>query len=112
MPPSRLWALRQDAAMDAKVALKAGRVLRVVRERALPDGELPDGWPIPAIVPLPGLAMPIMPAKVHTVPVDRGDFGVLSGRRPAGGLLQGPDSAQAIIKLYCGEDEPGWPAGA
>lgn len=39
MPPSRLWALRQDAAMDAKVALKAGRVLRVVRERALPDGD-------------------------------------------------------------------------
>jgi hypothetical protein len=66
--------------------------------RALPDAELPDGSPIPAIVPLPGKPMPQMPATVSVTPVDRGDFGVLSGRRPANGVLaQGPDSAQAVV---------------
>ena len=46
--------------------------------RALPDGELPDGAPIPAIVPIPGKPMPQMPAKVHVVAGGRG------GRRPPG----------------------------
>jgi hypothetical protein len=88
--------------------------------RALPDGELPDGVPIPAIVPLPGKAMPPMPAKVTVAAVDRGDFGVLSGRRPPGGLGQGPDSSQAIVDLdsvkgpnnILGDDDdvsPGYP---
>ncbi|HET6718934.1 MAG TPA: hypothetical protein VFH22_04775, partial [Rhodocyclaceae bacterium] len=36
--------------------------------RALPDGELIVGSPIPAIVPLPGKAMPPMPGKVAVVP--------------------------------------------
>jgi len=62
--------------------------------RALPDGELPDGSPIPAIVPLPGKAMPQMPAKVHVIAVDRGGANVL-------GRLSGPDgifdSAQAVV---------------
>ncbi len=49
--------------------------------RALPDGELPDGSPIPAIVPLPGKAMPQMPATVSVVAVDRGDYSLLAGRR-------------------------------
>jgi hypothetical protein len=35
--------------------------------RALPDGELVVGAPIPAIVPLPGKAMPPMPGKVSVV---------------------------------------------
>jgi hypothetical protein len=90
--------------------------------RALPDGELPDGVPIPAIVPLPGKAMPPIPAKVEVMAVDRGDFGVLSGREPpesegcdptevtagpdlvmgtaddiCGILNQGADSAQAVV---------------
>ncbi|MDH3643976.1 MAG: hypothetical protein OES38_17860, partial [Gammaproteobacteria bacterium] len=67
------------------------------RARALPDGELPDGFAIPAIVPMPGKPMAAMPAKVEVVAVDRGDFGVLSGRRPPNGLGQGPDSAQAVV---------------
>ncbi|MDH3642034.1 MAG: hypothetical protein OES38_08045 [Gammaproteobacteria bacterium] len=65
--------------------------------RALPDAELPDGWPIPAVVPIPGKPMPQMPATVTVMAVDRGDFGVLSGRRPPNGLGQGPDSAQAVV---------------
>jgi len=36
--------------------------------RALPDGELVVGSPIPAIVPLPGKAMPPMPGLVTVVP--------------------------------------------
>jgi hypothetical protein len=79
----------------ANHALRSGQP--AAGSRALPDGELPGGWPIPAIVPLPGKAMPQMPAKVTTMAVDRGDFGVLSGRRPPNGLGQGPDSAQAVV---------------
>jgi hypothetical protein len=37
--------------------------------RALPDGEIASGTPIPAIVPLPTLAMPIMPAATSIQPV-------------------------------------------
>ena len=33
--------------------------------RALPDGEIEAGTPIPAIVPLPSLAMPLLPARVR-----------------------------------------------
>jgi hypothetical protein len=79
-------------------ALRSGRPM--AGARAQPDGELPDGTPIPAIVPLPGKPMPQMPARVTVAAVDRGDFGVLSGRRPAGGVLaQGPDSAQTIVDM-------------
>jgi hypothetical protein len=36
-------------------------------ERALPDGEIARGTPIPAIVPLPTLGMAPLPAKVHLI---------------------------------------------
>jgi hypothetical protein len=62
--------------------------------RALPDGELPDGVPIPAIVPLPGKAMPHMPAKVQVAGVDRGSHSLLGGR---GGPDTIPDSSQAFV---------------
>jgi hypothetical protein len=70
--------------------------------RALPDGELLAGSPIPAIVPLPGKAMPQMPARVSVTAVDRGDFALLTGRQPPTGqpgntLNQGPDSSQALV---------------
>ncbi|GIX23913.1 MAG: hypothetical protein KatS3mg122_1144 [Caldimonas sp.] len=35
--------------------------------RALPDGELAQGSPIPAVVPLPGKALPPMPGRVEVV---------------------------------------------
>jgi hypothetical protein len=38
------------------------------RARALPDGEIIDGTPIPAVVPLPGKAMPLMPGDVAVIP--------------------------------------------
>ncbi|NJD06020.1 MAG: hypothetical protein FIA97_05925 [Methylococcaceae bacterium] len=49
------------------------------RARALPDGEILAGTPIPAVVPLPGKALPPMPGKVeivankNTVTVERPD---------------------------------------
>jgi hypothetical protein len=39
--------------------------------RALPDGELSRGTPIPALVPLPTIAMAPLPARVKICPVDR-----------------------------------------
>jgi len=62
--------------------------------RAYPDGELPDGSPIPAIVPLPGKPMPQMPAEVSVVAVDRGGNSLLGGRTGPDGI---PDSSQAIV---------------
>ena len=89
--------LNGDGFHDTPFDLRIGKP--ALAARALPDGELPDGSPIPAIVPLPGQAMPQMPATVAVKPVDRGDFGVLSGRRPPNGLGQGPDSAQAVVDM-------------
>jgi hypothetical protein len=37
--------------------------------RALPDGEIAAGVPTPAIVPLPTIGMPLMPARVKIIPV-------------------------------------------
>ena len=47
-------------------ALRSG--LPAQQSRALPDGEIVAGTPIPAIVPLPGKALPPMPGKVVVVP--------------------------------------------
>ncbi|MFV3289848.1 manganese-oxidizing multicopper oxidase MnxG [Pseudomonas sp. NY11955] len=47
-------------------ALRSGKP--AVGARALPDGEIVAGTPIPAIVPLPGKAMAPMPGKVVVVP--------------------------------------------
>jgi len=41
------------------------------RARALPDGEIIAGAPIPALVPLPGKAMPPIPGEVNVVPNER-----------------------------------------
>jgi len=76
----------------APFALRSGQPM--AGSRALPDGELPDGSPIPAIVPLPGKAMPQMPAPVHVVAVDRGSHSILGGRSGPDGI---PDSSQAVV---------------
>lgn len=47
-------------------ALKDGLPARGAR--ALPDGEIAAGTPIPAVVPLPGKALPIMPGQVALKP--------------------------------------------
>jgi hypothetical protein len=73
-------------------ALRSGKP--AAGSRALPDGELPDGSPIPAIVPMPGKPMPHMPADVSIVAVDRGAHSILGGRAGRDGK---PDSSQAVV---------------
>jgi hypothetical protein len=73
-------------------ALRSGQPAQ--GSRAYPDGELPDGSPIPAILPMPGKAMPLMPAKVQIVAVDRGSHTLLGGRGGPDGI---PDSSQAVV---------------
>lgn len=56
----------EDGFHTQPFALRSG--LPAADARALPDGEIVAGTPIPAIVPLPGKAMPPMPGKVSVVP--------------------------------------------
>ena len=56
----------QDGYHSAPFALRSGKP--AAGARALPDGEIVAGTPIPAVVPLPGKAMPPMPGKVAVVP--------------------------------------------
>ncbi|MFQ5433327.1 MAG: Ig-like domain-containing protein [Anaerolineae bacterium] len=43
--------------------------------RALPDGEIPSGTPIPALIPLPGSAMPLMPGDATVTATDANNDG-------------------------------------
>lgn len=52
--------------------------------RAYPDGEIVAGTPIPALVPLPGKALPPMPGRVYVAAVDKNNDGE-------------PESSQAVI---------------
>jgi hypothetical protein len=64
-----MWALwRSHDVFEAGTQLGGeGRPLE--GSRALPDGEIRRGTPIPAIVPIPTIAMAPMPAKTKIVPV-------------------------------------------
>jgi len=53
------------ALQDGTPAVDPANNLRV---RALPDGEIAVGTPIPALVPLPGKAMPVVPGRVNIKP--------------------------------------------
>ncbi|MGB9180569.1 MAG: hypothetical protein WCB68_15150 [Pyrinomonadaceae bacterium] len=55
---------------EAGTVLENGKVSRTGWNRALPDGEIASGVPIPAIVPLPTLAMAPIPARVKICQVD------------------------------------------
>ncbi|WP_455199699.1 hypothetical protein, partial [Kaarinaea lacus] len=74
--------------------------------RALPDGEIVAGVPIPAVVPLPGKPMAPMPGAVtvknNPLPVDVIDpaTGIVVGQQPAGSLS---DVARPVAK------NPGYP---
>jgi hypothetical protein len=63
-----MWSLfRVHDVFEAGTALQNG--IPVAGARALPDGEIAAGTPIPAIVPLPTKAMAPIPAQVELVPV-------------------------------------------
>ncbi|UVJ46110.1 hypothetical protein NVV94_11535 [Pseudomonas sp. LS1212] len=55
-----------DGYHSTPFALRSGKP--AAGARALPDGEIVAGTPIPAVVPLPGKAMPPMPGQVAVVP--------------------------------------------
>lgn len=55
---------------EAGTILENGKVSQTGWNRALPDGEIASGVPIPAVVPLPTLAMAPIPARVKICQVD------------------------------------------
>ena len=63
-------------------ALERGKP--AVGARALPDGEILAGTPIPALVPLPGKPLAPMPGRVYVAAVDKNNDGL-------------PESSQAVI---------------
>ncbi|MBI5342004.1 MAG: hypothetical protein HZB63_01525 [Deltaproteobacteria bacterium] len=98
--PFALWDGTPALHPSAGATLPAGS-----RVRALPDGEILDGTPIPALVPLPGKALPLMPADVAIVQknanpgVDEDPF--------TPGVQEFVDSSQAYVVER--DKNPGFP---
>jgi hypothetical protein len=62
-----MWSLwRVHDVLETGTPMRNGKP--VPGARALPDGEIAGGTPIPAVVPLPSLAMAPMPAVIHVSP--------------------------------------------
>ncbi|EJN33053.1 hypothetical protein PMI38_04917 [Pseudomonas sp. GM84] len=76
-------------------ALRSG--LPASGARALPDGEIVAGTPIPAIVPLPGKALPPMPGKVVVIPKMGGEA-LAEGQEP-GDDSQAPAAPRVVGSL-------------
>ncbi|MBI2217613.1 MAG: hypothetical protein HYU51_09980 [Candidatus Rokubacteria bacterium] len=92
------------------------------RMRALPDGEILAGTPIPALVPLPGKALPLMPGEVVVVQKNANpgvdevpDDPVACAADPNGptcGVQALPDSSQAhVVDRAQNPGYPFWIAG-
>jgi hypothetical protein len=99
-----MWALwRVHDVFEEGTFLDEKGVAKPGINRALPDGEIRAGTPIPAIVPLPTLGMAPMPAKVQLTDLSPLKAGEGQGRRveviPEG---TGPDGK----KIY---KNPGFP---
>ena len=72
-----LWRVHDTAEVGTELAVSAGGIHTVpfalkdgtpaASARALPDGEIIAGTPIPGVVPLPGKAMAPMPGRVEVV---------------------------------------------
>jgi len=77
-----------------------------VRARALPDGEIVAGAPIPAIVPLPGKAMAPVPGEVRVIPnqLTTTASTFLPGR-PANGIVPVGSLAEVVQR----DVHPGYP---
>jgi hypothetical protein len=110
-----LWRVHDVFEAGTKLDSKGMPVLDW--NRALPDGEIVNGTPIPAIVPLPTLAMAPMPIRTRVCPVyDATDFvqyegdscaPAPSGGKPVGyrGLVSKTDIHDPSLK----EKNPGFP---
>jgi len=75
-------AVKSDGFHRDPFALERGKP--ATGARALPDGEILAGTPIPALVPLPGKPLPPMPGRVTVASVDKNNDGL-------------PESSQAVI---------------
>ena len=66
-----MWSMwRVHDVFEAGTALNPnGTVVTTTPNRALPDGEIASGTPIPAVVPVPTYPMALMPAATKIVPV-------------------------------------------
>jgi hypothetical protein len=74
-----MWSLwRVHDVFEAGTELANG--IPTAGSRALPDGEIAAGTPIPALVPIPTIAMAPMPARVAIVP-ETGKAGEILGYR-------------------------------
>ncbi|MGY2258741.1 manganese-oxidizing multicopper oxidase MnxG [Pseudomonas sp. SDO55104_S430] len=76
-------------------ALRSG--LPAAGARALPDGEIVAGTPIPAIVPLPGKALPPMPGKVVVIPKLSGE--TLTAEHEPGDDSEAPPAPKVVGSL-------------
>ena len=69
-----MWSLwRVHDVFEAGTELDDAGIPKRGVNRALPDGEITNGTPIPAVVPLPTLAMAPLPADVMLADVNPGD---------------------------------------
>ena len=103
-----MWALwRVHDVFEAGTELGGqGRPLQGAR--ALPDGEIPKGTPIPAIVPVPVNAMAPLPAKINIVPVC--DIGVSDADCAASAATPGRKLVIAYRADVVDKDKnPGYP---
>ncbi len=80
------------------------------RTRSLPDGEILAGTPIPALVPLPGKALPLMPAEV--VVVQKNANPGVDDDPGTPGIQEFPESSQAyVVERNKNPGFPFWIAG-
>ncbi len=113
-----MWSLwRVHDVFEAGTKLDAQGVPILDWNRALPDGEITHGTPIPAIVPLPTLAMAPMPIRTRVCPVfDATDYVQLEGNAcPPGPPGANPVGYKALVSKADIQDpglkekNPGYP---
>ena len=113
-----MWSLwRVHDVFEAGTVLDSDGIPVPDWNRALPDGEIPNGTPIPAVVPMPTLAMAPIPIKTRVCAVyDAGDYvqftgdscpAAPAGKKPVG--YKGMASAKDIADPSLIEKNPGYP---
>jgi manganese oxidase len=99
-----MWAMwRVHDMFEEGTKLEADGTASPGWNRALPDGEIAYGTPTPAIVPLPKLSMPLMPARVRLVPVEV----AANGNKPVGYMTEVHPESCGAHPEKC--QNPGYP---
>lgn len=113
-----MWSLwRVHDVFEAGTSLDQNGVPAPGWNRALPDGEIADGTPIPAVVPMPTLPMAPMPIRTQVCPVyDAADYVQLEGNScPAGPAGAKPVGYKTLVSQADLDDpnlkekNPGYP---